>query len=145
MEEMKTFRLNFVKQEKHLLLPTVTSIIVAQNLYEILFQYVITPEKEQSLQKFIHLLETHIKSKPKAPFSVPLPELEFLDEGLQELKLLNWMEVPVSVFEISLDTDENNYESELEKTLEFLQNFMTLNRKKDSNHIYVYPVGLPKH
>ncbi len=144
MKEVKEFSLKFTKKEKHLLLPTVTSIIVVQNLYDILFQYVITPEKEQKLQDFIKLLESHIKSKQRAPFSMPLSELEFLDEGLQELKLLNWLEVPVSVFEISIDVDESAYEDEMEKILNLLQDFMTLKRKKDSNFIYVYPSGLTK-
>jgi hypothetical protein len=37
----KEFKLNFLRMEQHILLPNTTSIILAQNLYEILFQYVI--------------------------------------------------------------------------------------------------------
>jgi len=145
VKETKNFHLKFINQEKHLLLPNVTSIILVQNLYDMLFQYVITKEKEEKLKDFIQLLESHIKSKSRAPFSMPLSELEFLNEGLQELKLLNWMELPVSVFEITLDEGKDNDEDEIEKILDLLQNIITYNRKKDSNIIYVYPIGLTQY
>ncbi|NLO03967.1 MAG: hypothetical protein GX126_16890 [Bacteroidales bacterium] len=136
----KPFSLEFIGQEKHLLLPNVTSIILTQNLYDILFQYVISEEKEAQLKSFINMLETHIKSKSRAPFSVPLSDLEFLDEGLQELKLLNWMEVPVSVFHVSLpdDASEEDYES----TFDLLKEIFTFNRKVNTRHIYIYPQNL---
>jgi hypothetical protein len=142
--ELNKFHLEFITREKHLMLPNITSIILVQNLYDILFQYVITKEKEEKLKKFIELLESHIKSKSRAPFSIPLTELEFLNEGLQELKLLNWIELPVYVFKIVLD-DQIISEEEMEKIFNLLQNIFTYNRKKDSNTIYVYPIGLTQY
>ena len=138
--KIKPFKIEFIRSEPHLLLPNVTSIILAQNLYDILFQYAISPEKERQLQAFIALLEAHIKSKTRAPFSLPLSELAFLDEGLQELRLLNWMEVPVSVFQLSFSDDAS--EDDQENILEFLKQVFTFKKRTDSNEIYVYPLGL---
>lgn len=138
--QTKPFNLEYISEEKHLLLPNVTSIILTQNLYDVLFQYVISAEKEEQLKSFINLLETHIKSKSRAPFSIPVDDLAFLDEGLQELRLLNWMEVPVSVFRISLPADAS--EEDYENTYEFLKGIFVFNKKTDSNDIYVYPMGL---
>lgn len=139
MQDIPAFQLKFLGQEEHLLLPNVTSIKVVQHLYDVLFQYAITPEEEERLQSFIGLMETHIKSKPKAPFSMPVSKLEFLDEGLQELKLLNWMQLKASIFEI---VTASNDETEMEKILELLESMLTFNRQGDSNFIYVYPMGL---
>lgn len=136
----KPFSLDFLEQEKHLLLPSVTSIILTQNLYDILFQYVISEEKEEKLKLFINMLETHIKSKSRAPFSVPLRDLEFLDEGLQELRLLNWMEVPVLVFRVSLPEDAS--EEDYENTFDLLKEIFTFNRKVNTSDIYIYPQNL---
>lgn len=138
--QIKPFRLEFIRSEPHLSLPNVTSIILAQNLYDILFQYAISPEKEKQLQAFIALLETHIKSKSRVPFSLPLAELVFLDEGLQELRLLNWMEVPVSVFQLNFSDDAS--EDDLENILEFLKQIFTFKYQAAGNEIYVYPQGL---
>jgi hypothetical protein len=115
MQIPMNFQLNFIKQEQHLMLPRTSSIILTQNLYDILFQYVITPEKEAKLDNFIKILENHIKSKAEAPFSLPVTELEFLEEGLDELKLLNWAEIPVAVFQVNLDAclDKESYEDEI--------------------------------
>lgn len=139
------FQLNFIGREQHMMLPTVTSIILTQNLYEILFQYVITEEKEEQLKEFISLLENHIKSKSQGPFSRPLSELAFLEEGLEELKLLNWLEIPVGLFEIKIDgtsADQEISEKQLEEILDLLPQYLTFNRKGKSNQIYVYPQGL---
>ncbi|MGI5912478.1 MAG: hypothetical protein ACOX6E_07870 [Syntrophomonadaceae bacterium] len=137
MQDIPLFQLKFLRTEEHLLLPLITSIKVVQHLYDVLFQYAITPEEENKLQFFIKLMENHIKSKTKAPFSIPLSMLEFMDEGLQELKLLNWMQLKASVFEIvGADSEE-----EMEKILEFLETICTFNRS-ESNIIYVYPKGL---
>ena len=139
MQDIPAFQLKYLGQEEHLLLPTVTSIRVVQHLYDVLFQYAITPEEEERLQAFIRLMEAHIKSKPRAPFSMPLSKLEFLDEGLQELKLLNWMQLPAALFEIVAD---NNDEEEMEKILILLESMLTFNRQGESNLILVYPIGL---
>ncbi len=120
------------------MLPNTTSIILVQNLYEVLFQYVIDPEKEAQLKYFINKLESHIKSKPRAPFSMPLDELDFLGEGMQELRLLNWLESPVAVFEIELPGTVNNLEEEMEGIYDLLLDLFTFNKQAGSNIIYVY-------
>lgn len=138
------FRLDFIREEQHLMLPTVTSIKLTQNLYDALFQYVITVEKEALLKKLISMLESHIKRKDQAPFSMPISELEFLDEGLEELRLLNWMEVPVAVFQLSLDSSikEEDHEEELDKILTWLEGLMIFSRPEESMLIWVYPYVL---
>lgn len=136
MTNIPQFDLKFIKQEQHLMLPGVTSIILTQNLYDILFQYVISPEKEEKLKIFIEKLETHIKSKSRAPFSMPLSDLAFLEEGLQELRLLNWLESPVAVFEMQLS--EQADEAAMENIDLLLENLFTYKKKENSNQLYVY-------
>jgi hypothetical protein len=145
MSQTPRFSLRFVKQENHLMLPEVTSILVTQKLYDILFQYVITPEKEKKLENFIKILEQYIKSKPIGPFSLPVRELEFLEEGLQELKLLNWREIPVTLFEIILEepsTEEEKNTEQLDSVMSLLAGLMPFNRSATTGQIYVYPAGL---
>ena len=144
MPAPNNFRLDFLREEQHLMLPTVTSIKLTQNLYDILFQYVITEEKEELLKKIIGMMESHIKRRDQAPFSMPISELEFLDEGLQELRLLNWIEIPVAIFQLSLDASikEEDYADELEKVLTWLQGFMIFSRPEESLLIRVYPYEL---
>ncbi len=141
------FQFNFIKQEQHLMLPRTSSIILIQNLYDILFQYVITPEKEAKLDSFIKLLETHIKSKAEAPFSLPVSELQFLEEGLEELRLLNWAEIPVAVFQINLDAclNKESYEDEIEKIIQLLTDLMIVRRYPGSDLVYVYPSNLVRY
>jgi len=138
------FQLTFIKQEQHLMLPRTSSILLTQNLYDILFQYVITPEKEEKLNYFINMLETHIKSKAIAPFSMPVSELEFLDEGMEELRLLNWQEIPVAVFRITLDAclNKDGYDEEIDKIAALLESLMIVRRYKDSDLLYAYPANL---
>ena len=138
------FRLDFIREEQHLMLPTVTSIKLTQNLYDVLFQYVITEEKEELLKKLIGMLETHIKRRDQAPFSMAVADLEFLDEGLEELRLLNWMEVPVSIFQLTLDASikEEDYADELDKVLTWLEGLMIFSRPENSQLIRVYPYVL---
>lgn len=135
------FKIEFVRSEKHFLMPTFKTVYLAQNLYDILFQYVVNPEREEMLKLFLSKLEKHIKSKSKAPFSIPYSDLEFLEEGLQELRLLNWMELDVAVCNVIVDGDQEAFE----KTLALLENFITFNRVEDTNSIYVYPSGLTKY
>ena len=141
MTELRNFKLEFVREEQHLMLPAISSFKLTQNLYDALFQYVITEEKEELLKKFISLLEAHIKRRDNSPFSLPISELDFLDEGLEELRLLNWMEVPVAVFQLSLDGDLNNddYQEELDKILTQLERLMIYSRPAEGNLIWVYP------
>ncbi|HBQ85084.1 MAG TPA: hypothetical protein DD811_01175 [Syntrophomonas sp.] len=145
MSQTPRFSLRFIKQENHLMLPEVTSILVTQKLYDILFQYVITSEKEKKLENFIKILEQYIKSKPIGPFSLPVRELEFLEEGLQELKLLNWREIPVTLFEIILEEpseEEEKNTEQLDSVLSLLAGLMPFNRSTTTGQIYVYPTGL---
>ncbi len=142
MNNLKSFQLKFVREERHFLLPTVKTIIIAQNLYDILFQYVINPEREENLRLFLNKLETHIKSKSKAPFSIPYSELEFLEEGLQELRLLNWIELDVAVCELIVEDAD---EEDVENILEFLENYLMFNKVENTNHIYIYPDELVRY
>lgn len=142
MKKDNEFGLDFVKLENHYLLPRLTSIVLTQSLYEMLFQYVITPEKEKKLKEFIALLEGHVKSKSRSPFSIPATDLEFIGEGLQELKLLNWIEVPVAEFTIRLEESTADSSERLEQVLEFLEKILVFNRKGESNTIYVYPSNI---
>lgn len=139
---VKEFNLILVKQDTHLRLPTVTSIIVVQNLYDILFQYLIDAEQESRLKQLIGLMETHIKSKSRAPFSIPVEDLEFLGEGLEELKLLNWAEVAVTMFRIDMPEQEEPSEEDLEPIFDLLEDLFTYKRVGESNLIYVYPSRL---
>lgn len=144
MHEPNKFKMNFLGQEQHLMLPSITSIILAQNLYDVLFQYPNTEEKEEQLKKFIGMLENHIKRKDRAPFSMPISSLEFLDEGLEEMRMLNWMEIPVAVFQILLDDsiEEDAYEDEFEKVLNWVEDLMIFSRPEHSDLIWVYPFNL---
>ncbi|MDO4540687.1 MAG: hypothetical protein Q4B48_06290 [Syntrophomonadaceae bacterium] len=139
MEKHIAFKLEFVKKEMHLMLPLVTSIKLAQNLYEILFQYAVTPDKEALLKAFIQQLEQHVKSKAQTPFSLPLTELEFLEDGLEELQLLNWIQVPVWKFE--LQTQAANAD-EFEEVIRELQYFMQCAWQADRECLYVFPSNL---
>mgnify|MGYP000854847254 CR=1 FL=1 len=142
MQAVKEFRLTLVKQDKHLRLPTVTSIIAVQNLYDILFQYIIDPEQESRLKQLIALMETHIKSKSRAPFSIPVEDLAFLGEGLEELKLLNWAEVEVTVFRLEILGEDDPSEADLDAIFDLLEGLLTFKRVGDSDLIYVYPSRL---
>jgi hypothetical protein len=122
------------------MIPTVTSIVLTQNLYDILFQYLVTEEKEEKLKKIIGMLEAHIKRKDRAPFSMPIASLEFLEEGLEELRMLNWMEIPVCVFDVSFD--DNMDEDALQSVFNRLEEYMIFSRPENSNLIWVYPYQL---
>ena len=131
-----------IRRENHLVLPTVTSIILTQNLYDVLFQYGIDDHQEELLKTFIERLEQHIKSKSNTPFSAPCEELEFLNDGLAELRLLNWMEVPVTVF--SLEIQEEDDEEVREAVIDELRHLMVVRPVPNSNLIYVFPADIPR-
>lgn len=141
MHSVNQYTLTMIRCEKHLVLPMVTSIVLVQNLYDILFQYVIDADKEEALKEFIDRLERHIKSQFDTPFSAPLEELEFLNDGLEELRLLNWMEVPVTVF--SLEVKDNNNEETREAIIDQLRQLMLVRPVADSHLLYVYPANIP--
>lgn len=140
MQELKSFHLVFIKSENHLVLPKLTSIVLVQNLYDVLFQYVIDAAKEEALQKFIAQLEAHIKSRSRTPFSAPVKELAFLDEGLEELRLLNWMEVPVMVFTLEIEGDDDP--DARESIIEELSARMLLQQRPNSDLLYLYPANI---
>ncbi|MDD4801753.1 MAG: hypothetical protein PHF24_02245 [Syntrophomonas sp.] len=144
MPTFRNFKLDFLRQEQHLMLPTITSILLTQNLYDVLFQYLITEEKEEKLKKIIKMLEDHIKRKDRAPFSMPISSLDFLDEGLVELRLLNWMEITVAVSQVVFDEDiaAEDYEDELEKVLNRMEQYIVFSRPEKSNLIWVYPINM---
>lgn len=137
MQDMPVFKLVFVEQKEHLLLPNVTSVKVVQHLYDVLFQYAITEEHEEKLKAFIAKMEAHIKTKPRAPFSMPLADLEFLDEGLEELRLLNWMQENLAIFEIVADGPD-----QLEAAMDILATYLTFNQIPETNQIIVFPQGI---
>jgi hypothetical protein len=141
MNSVNQYTLTMIRCEKHLVLPTVTSIVLVQNLYDILFQYVIDADKEEVLKEFIDRLERHIKSKSDTPFSAPIEELAFLNDGLEELRLLNWMEVPVTVFSLEVKDDDN--EETREAIIDQLRRLMLVRPAADSNLLYVYPADIP--
>jgi hypothetical protein len=134
------FDLKFVREERHLMLPPLTPFRLTQNLYDALFQYILSKDQEEKLQKFIDMLEEHIKLRDQTPFSVPIEELEFLDEGLQELRLLNWSEIPVAVFELVLpESGDADQEETIEVISDLLMRLTIFKRPAGSNLIWVYP------
>ncbi len=125
------------------MLPTLTTIKLTQNLYDALFQYVLTEDQEARLKKFINILEEHIKRKDQTPFSVPIKDLEFLDDGLEELRLLNWQEIPVTVFELVLPkSGEGDEEERMEPIIDLLERLAILTRPGGHNLIWAYPYAM---
>jgi len=143
MDQNYTFNMEFIGRETHLVLPTLTSIVLVQNLYDALFQYALNKEQEQKLEDFIKKLEGHIKKKIKAPFSIPVDEMEFLGEGLEELRLMNWMQIPVLKFAVNINDYPGRSEEQdkelLQNITEDLQDYLIVNRRNESNILYVFP------
>ena len=131
-----SFSLEYLRQETHLVLPRYSPYILTQNIYDLLFQYVLTPEREALLKNFIEKLDAYTKSKSEAPFSISMADLEFLGEGWQELKLLNWSEMPVSVFALHFSEDASLEEKDT--ILSDLRRLMLLNYNAEKECIYVY-------
>lgn len=96
------------------MMPSLAKLVVTQSLYDMLFQYVLTPDKEQKLLDFINRIKTHMSDNAyrNSPFSVPVAEMQFLEEGLEELKLLCWQVVPVYVFDIQFSIPPSSPEFE---------------------------------
>ncbi|MGE5397469.1 MAG: hypothetical protein ACM3MK_08055 [Chitinophagales bacterium] len=132
-----SFSLKYVGQEDHLMMPALTTLTVTQSLYEMLFQYVLTPEREQKLIEFIDRIRVYLSSQghEKAPFSIKVDELSFLEEGLEELRLLCWQSIPVYIFEIQWNEAEPENNEAVESVLKDL---LVFNWKGDSQ-ILVYP------
>jgi len=134
MQDIPAFKLVFTEQREHLLLPNVTSVKVVQHLYDVLFQYAITEDYEEKLKAFIAKMEAHIKTKARTPFAMPLTDLEFLEDGLEELRLLNWMQEKLTTFEVVVDEPEK-----LETGLETMEAYFTFHRIAETNQILVFP------
>jgi len=137
-----SYSLKFIREETHMVLPTISSIIITQTLYDILFQYAISKEKEEKLETMIRKMEAHIKSKVKAPFSMSLAELGFIDDGLEELRLLNWAEVPVCIFEVETPAGPLD-EDEWECLADQLDRLITFSPVEGVEHIIkVFPISI---
>ena len=128
-----SFTLEYLRKETHLVLPRYSPYLITQNIYDLLFQYVLTPERENLLNNFVQKLEAYARKRTNTPFSIPLADLEFLGEGWQELKMLNWFEVPISVFALHTDAEQQ------EEAIGELKNLMLMNYDEAKHLIYVYP------
>lgn len=135
------FNLRYLGKEVHLVMPALTKLVVTQSLYDILFQYVLTPEKEQKLLDFINRIQSHLSDNAyrNTPFSVPVEEMRFLEEGLEELKLLCWQEVPVHIFEIGFSVPESSPEFESVKDqVDLILSDLFVYNWQGENRILVY-------
>lgn len=138
MDPVKNFSLSYLRAENHLLMPTRSSILITQQLYDILFQYCITPAKEKQLLEFIRLMETHIKNKDQTPFSIPVSDLAGFEEGVEELRLLSWYDRPVHVFAMEMEGAEAGTES-WEAALDMLGTVMICRAGTENGEVYVFP------
>lgn len=136
-----TFAMKYLRKEDHLMMPSLAKLVVTQALYEMLFQYVLTPEKEKDLLDFINRIEVHQKNNQyrTTPFSLPVEELQFLEEGIEELKLLCWQLVPVHVFEIEIPfpPSSGDYDRAKDQTEQILTDLFVFNWQGE-NEILVY-------
>jgi len=128
-------------REEHLMMPHLTALTTAQNLYDILFQYVISPEKEEKLVKFINMIHEHLNDgfRGSIPFSVPVEELEFLGEGLAELKLLCWQKIPVYVFTVEIDEEDPDLRASSLEAVENILAELFVYKWRGESQIIVYP------
>ena len=123
------------------MMPPLSKLVVTQALYDMLFQYVLTPEKEKNLLDFINRIEVHQKSNQyrSTPFSLPVEELQFLEEGIEELKLLCWQLVPVHIFEIDIPAlpSSEDYDKAKDQIEQILTDLFVFNWQGE-NQILVY-------
>lgn len=135
------FNMKYLGKEDHLMMPSLTKLVVTQTLYDILFQYVFTPEKEQKLLDFINRIQAHMSDNAyrNTPFSIPVSEMQFLEEGLEELKLLCWQVVPVYVFDIEFSVPLSSPEYEAVKDqVELVLSDLFVYNWQGENRILVY-------
>ena len=148
LEKDNLFELKFLREERHLSLPNLTSLVLIKEIHDILYQYLVSAEKERLLNAFLDRLKAHVAREREGygngPFSIRIDELQFLEnEGLQELKYMNWVEVPVYVMEIKpkYDPEDERY-PEYEETLNYvLEELLIYNWAPEPNIIYAYPQG----
>ncbi|NLB17287.1 MAG: hypothetical protein GX825_00770 [Syntrophomonadaceae bacterium] len=133
--------MKYIGKEDHLMMPPLSKLVVTQALYDMLFQYVLTPEKEKNLLDFINRIEVHQKSNQyrSTPFSLPVEELQFLEEGIEELKLLCWQLVPVHIFEIDIPAlpSSEDYDKAKDQIEQILTDLFVFNWQGE-NQILVY-------
>lgn len=143
MNQTASFRLKFLRQEEHLMMPRLSTIPVGQALYDILFQYLLTPEKEAKLMEILQRIEAYLKDNRSnsVPFSIPVEELAFLGEGVEELKLLLWQPIRVYVFEVEDgDGKEGSLKEETKSMVETVLNELVSFCWRDNRCIVVYPL-----
>ncbi|MGE5380022.1 MAG: hypothetical protein ACM3NT_03030 [Methylocystaceae bacterium] len=142
------FKLEWGDSAEHWMLPELTALVSVQSLYDILFQYLITEEKEKLLTAFTRKVEYYLTYRRtglgNGPFSVPESELEFLEEGVEELRYLQWYKVPVYQVRVFNNNGDTPSPLEWENIETILGKTMVYNRvdAEDYGRIYVYPKDL---
>lgn len=139
--------LKMVREEKHLALPNLTSMVLVKEIHDVLYQYLVSEEKERLLNLFLDRLKQHLARNKygNGPFSVRVEELQFLEEeGLEELKYMNWLEIPVYVLEVKVKVspDDEEYDEYMETVNHVLDELLVYNWVPGTNLIYTYPQGL---
>ncbi|MCR4399665.1 MAG: hypothetical protein QHH05_04025 [Syntrophomonadaceae bacterium] len=142
------FELQFLREEQHLALPTLTSLVLVREIHDVLYQYLVDEEKERLFDAFLDMLKRHVSRQREGngPFSVRIEELNFLEaEGLRELKYMNWIEVPVYVFQVKSRRapGEAGYEEERERVARVLDDLLVYNWAPGTDIIYTYPQQVP--
>jgi len=143
-----SFKLEWGGSEEHWMLPELTALVSVQSLYDILFQYLITEEKEKLLTAFTRKVEYYLTQRRtglgNAPFSVPVSELEFLEEGIEELRYLQWHKVPVYQVKVFNNNGDTPSPQEWDAIELVLGTTLIYNRVSadDYGSIYVFPAAL---
>jgi len=144
----KGFILDWRESEEHWMLPELTALVSVQALYDILFQYLITEEKEKMLTAFTQKVEYYLTYRRtglgNGPFSVPADELAFLEEGVEELRYLQWHKVPVYQVKVLNNNGDTPSPEEWDAIELVLRTTLIFNRisSEDYSRIYVYPAAL---
>jgi len=141
------FELKLLREEKHLALPNLTSLVLIKEIQDVLYQYLVSEEKERLLNAFLDRLRAHLSLERdgNGPFSILIDDLQFLEEeGLEELKYLNWVEIPVYVFEVKgrIAPDNDDYPEFFTTVNQILDELLVYNWVPGTNLIYAYPQSL---
>lgn len=141
------FELKLLREEQHMALPHLTSLVLVKEIQDVLYQYLVSPEKERLFNRFLERLKAHISldRDGNGPFSILIDDLNFLEEeGLEELKYLHWAEVPVYVFEVNgqVQPEDENYPEFLKRVNQILDQLLVYNWVPGTNLIYTYPQAL---
>ncbi|MGE5454333.1 MAG: hypothetical protein ACM3O9_03960 [Methylocystaceae bacterium] len=142
------FKMEWGGSEEHWMLPELTALVSVQSIYEVLFQYLITEEKEKLLTAFARKVEYYLEhqrtDRGNGPFSMPVAELEFLEEGIEELRYLQWYKVPVYLAKVFNNNGDTPSPQEWDDIEMVLGTTMIYNRRStdDYSNIYLYPAAL---